>query len=291
MSDQEKQFTSKAGEAARSIISRRSFLKSSGAAAASTTIAAATAANTFAQDGTPSPVASPAAMDHGMPGEERRAVAFFTPDEAATVEALTARIIPGSADDPGARETGVVFYIDQSLAGPNLGYSLKTYIQGPFPVTEEEPTAVEASSQLDNYRVVLVSQDSVSRYGYQSVLTPHDIYRRGIAFVNAYAQEQFEGNFVDLTEEQQDSIITDLQADEATGFNGPTPRAFFTQLRNDTIAGMFSDPMYGGNKDMAGWRLIGYPGAQRFYTVDDIIDPDFQREPQSLAQLMAAEGH
>jgi gluconate 2-dehydrogenase gamma chain len=54
---------------------------------------------------------------------------------------------------------------------------------------------------------------------------------------------------------------------------------------------MFSDPMHGGNRDLVGWKLIGYPGAQRFYTPDDIKNPTFMRDPQSLAQLMANEGH
>jgi len=82
-----------------------------------------------------------------------------------------------------------------------------------------------------------------------------------------------------------------MEADKATGFEGPGAKAFFTQLRNDTIEGMFSDPMYGGNRDLVGWKLIGYPGAQRFYTPDDIKNPNLQRDPQSLAELMAKEGH
>jgi gluconate 2-dehydrogenase gamma chain len=101
----------------------------------------------------------------------------------------------------------------------------------------------------------------------------------------------FEENFVELTEEQQDQILTDMAEDAATGFEGPSGQAFFTQLRNDTIEGMFSDPMHGGNRDLVGWKLIGYPGAQRFYTPEDIKNPDFSREPQSLAELMASEGH
>lgn len=269
-------------------VSRRRFLQGSGAAAAAT-IAVSGGEMARAQEA--SPVASPEAMDHGSATQERRAVEFFTPDEAATVEALTARILPGTPDDPGAREAGAVFYIDRSLSGANSGYSLKTYTQGPFPFIEEETTAVEISSALDNYRAVPISQDTISRYGYQSVLTPQDIYRRGLAFLDAYTQEQFEANFVDLSEADQDTVIAALADDSATGFEGPTARALFAQLRNDTIAGVFSDPMYGGNRDLVGWKLLGYPGAQRFYTVADIVDTNFSREPQSLAQLMANEGH
>jgi gluconate 2-dehydrogenase gamma chain len=82
-----------------------------------------------------------------------------------------------------------------------------------------------------------------------------------------------------------------MAADKATGFDGPSGKAFFTWLRNDTIEGMFSDPMYGGNREMVGWKLIGYPGAQRHYTPDDMKNRAFRRDPQSLAQLMANEGH
>jgi gluconate 2-dehydrogenase gamma chain len=33
----------------------------------------------------------------------------------------------------------------------------------------------------------------------------------------------------------------------------------------NTVEGFFSDPLYGGNKDMAGWKLIGFPGARYDY--------------------------
>jgi gluconate 2-dehydrogenase gamma chain len=158
-------------------------------------------------------------------------------------------------------------------------------------MVSEAPVPVEsASSRYGAYDFVGVAADQISRYGYQSVLSPQEMYRRGIEFVDAYAQEQFEDEFVDLTAEQQDQILTDMDEDTATGFEGPTAKAFFVQLRNDTIEGMFSDPMYGGNRGLVGWTLIGYPGAQRFYTPDDIKNQDFTREPQSLAQLMESEG-
>lgn len=290
MSEHDERST-KAAEKPMIRLTRRGFVSGSSAALATTGMATIGAATTQAFQATP--VASPAAEmppDMPMAGPQRPA-AFFNIHEAETVDALVSRIIPGSADDPGAHEAGVVFYIDQSLGGTNLGYSLKTYTQGPFPVVTEEPVTVEAASSRDIYDYVNVAAEHIGRYGYQSVLSPQEIYRRGIAYVDAYAQEQFEQDFVELTPEQQDEILTAMDEDTATGFEGPSARAFFTQLRNDTIEGMFSDPMYGGNRDLAGWRLIGYPGAQRFYSPDDIKNPDFSREPQSLAQLMENEGH
>lgn len=283
-------------------VSRRGFLTVSSAALATTgmaTLGSAIVKDASAappRQSTPAAEATPgvsAASQQDMLGSglASRPARFFNLHEAATVDAIVSRILPGTADDPGAHEAGVVNYIDQSLGGTNLGYTLKTYTQGPFLVIEEEPAPVEAVSRRDTYDFVLVSADQSSRFGYQSVLTPREVYRRGLEFLDAYAQDQFEQNFVDLAAEQQDQILTDLDENTATGFNGPSGKAFFAQLRNNTIEGMFSDPMYGGNRDMIGWKLIGYPGAQRNYTPDNILDPTFTRAPQSLSQLMANEGH
>lgn len=203
------------------------------------------------------------------------------------VEALTARILPGTPDDPGAREAGVVYYIDQTLAGPSGGYALKTYTQGPFLVVSETETPVEATSRTDIYRTVeMPAGDLVTRYGYQSVLTPQEIYQRGLASVEAFAQSSFGRSFLDLTEAEQDSIIEAMAANEAPGFEAPSSGDFFTKLRNDTIEGMFSDPLYGGNRDMAGWRLIGFPGARGFYTAAEMQDSNFSVEPVSLADAV-----
>src|SRR5215212_650288 len=273
--------------------SRRRLVTSSGVALATTGIASIGAATTHAFQATPAAAGTPEAEAeaHDETMGTGSSVQFFNLHEAATVDALVSRILPGSADDPGAHEAGVVFYIDRALGGTNLGYTLKTYTQGPFLVTAEEPVSVEAASSRDIYDYVIVAAEQASRYGYQSILTPQEVYRRGLDFVDAYAQSQFEKNFVDLTADQQDSILTDMEADKATDFQGPSGKAFFTQLRNDTIEGMFSDPMYGGNRDLVGWKLIGYPGAQRTYTPNDMKNPDFRRDPQSLAQLMENEGH
>lgn len=286
-------------QARRRTVSRRGFLKGSGAAVASAgaagvgTMAVIEGRSAFAQDATPAAGTQTVPSHASMPGmgTDQRPNAFFDIHEAETVDALVSRILPGTADDPGAHEAGVVFYIDRVLGGPNLGYSLKTYTQGPFLVVSDQPVSVEAASSRDIYDYVWVASQQVARYGYQSMLSPQEVYRRGVKFVDAYAQSKFQKNFIDLGADQQDQILTDMAADKATGFDGPGAKAFFTQLRNDTIEGMFSDPMYGGNQNLVGWKLIGYPGAQRFYTEADFKNTSFKRDPQSLAQLMAKEGH
>src|SRR5215218_7678209 len=167
-------------------LNRRTLLQGTGAAVAAGTASAATAVlhPTLGQDATPSAAGSPEATPGMDMGDDLRAAAFFTIHEAATIDALTARIIPGDADDPGAHEAGVVFYIDRTLSGTNLGYDLKTYTQGPFPVTEEAQTPVEASSAPDLYRAVFIDSDNISRYGFQSVMSPQEIYRRGLDFLD-----------------------------------------------------------------------------------------------------------
>jgi hypothetical protein len=273
--------------------SRRGFLTASSVSLATTGLATIGTAALHPAAAAP-PIqadATPVADDMSGMEDGSRPAEFFNLHEAATVDAIVSRLMPGDESDPGAHEAGVVFYIDRSLSGTNLGYSLKTYTQGPFPVIAEEPVSVTASSNRYQYDFIDLGTGQASRYGYQSVLSPQEVYRRGLEYVDAYAQSKHEKNFVDLTADEQDAILGEMQEDKATGFDGPSGRAFFTQLRNDTIEGMFSDPMYGGNQGLVGWKLIGYPGAQRIYTPDDIKNQNFTRAPQSLSQLLMNEGH
>lgn len=279
--------------------SRRGFLTASSVSLATTGLATigtaalhtAAAAPPAQADATPMASGTPVAGAMTETADTSSPIQFFNPHEAATIDAIASRILPGDESDPGAHEAGVVFYIDRSLGGANLGYTLKTYTQGPFPVISEEPVEVTASSNRNQYDFIDLGTDQASRYGYQSVLSPQEVYRRGLEFLDAYAQGKHEKNFVDLTTDEQDAILGEMADDKATGFDGPSGHAFFVQLRNDTIQGMFSDPMYGGNQGLVGWELIGYPGAQRIYTPDEIKDQKFTRAPQSLAMLMANEGH
>lgn len=269
-------------------VSRRLFLKGSSA-----TIAAAgvggTAIHEVAGQAATAPAASPPAspVTMQMPVGNVSAIEFFTEAEAQLVDAITARILPGDANDPGAHEAGVVYYIDRTLSGPNEGYHFKTYTQGPFAVVTEAQQPVEATSATDIYRQIFVGAEGAARYGYQSALPPQELYRRGLAFVDAYAQSKFKKQFVGLNAAQQDAILEDMASGKATGFDGPASDDFFTQLRNDTIEGMFSDPIYGGNRNMAGWKLIGYPGVRGFYTGPEMMNPDFSAAPKSMSDNLS----
>jgi gluconate 2-dehydrogenase gamma chain len=107
-----------------------------------------------------------------------------------------------------------------------------------------------------------------------------DFYRRGLAQLDEYCRGTYRQPFVRLTAAQQDAVITALEEGKATGFTWPTPQAFFETVRTHTMEGMFADPVYGGNKDFAGWRLVGFPGAQPIFTRTDMQSKEaFTRVP------------
>jgi gluconate 2-dehydrogenase gamma chain len=112
-----------------------------------------------------------------------------------------------------------------------------------------------------------------------------DFYRRGLAQLDAHCTAAYGKPFRQLGATQQDECIGALAQDKAPEFVWPSARAFFATLRTHTMEGMFSDPVYGGNKDFAGWRLVGFPGAQPIYTPADLGSKEaFSREPTTGLQ-------
>jgi gluconate 2-dehydrogenase gamma chain len=175
-----------------------------------------------------------AAEDHSV----RIPLRFFTQDEAMIVAAATSRIFPSDDSGPGAREAGVVVYIDRQLAGP-YGRDRHRYTQPTF-------------------------EEGVPEQGYQGSASPHQTYREGLKKL---------AGFDGLTLDQQDKA---LQAIEGTHF--------FELLRAHTIEGMFCDPIHGGNADMIGWQLIGFPGPRmnNLNDMDRHFGEEFRPKPVSL---------
>jgi gluconate 2-dehydrogenase gamma chain len=107
-----------------------------------------------------------------------------------------------------------------------------------------------------------------------------DFYRRGLAQLDQYCRKTYHSPFAQLAAARQDEVITALEEGKATGFTWPTAQEFFSTLRTHTMEGMFADPVYGGNKDFAGWRLVGFPGAQAIFTPADMQSKQaFTRAP------------
>jgi gluconate 2-dehydrogenase gamma chain len=163
---------------------------------------------------------------------------YFTPAEWAFINAACARLIPADEHGPGAVELGVPQYIDRQM-GTAWAEGGIWYMQGPF-----FPGAPE--------------------FGYQSQLTPKQQYRMGIKAIDALCQERLNKSFAALTAAQQDDVLKQI---EKGSLKSPDlPAAFFSGfLLRNVMEGYFGDPMYGGNKDMAAWKMIGYPGVRADY--------------------------
>lgn len=107
-----------------------------------------------------------------------------------------------------------------------------------------------------------------------------DFYRRGLAQLDAHCAAAYGKPFRHLDPAQQDETIAALEAGKSAAFVYPSAAAFFNTMRTHTMEGMFADPIYGGNKNFAGWRLVQFPGAQPLFTEDDMRSTQaFTREP------------
>src|SRR4029077_17724996 len=93
-------------------------------------------------------------------------------------------------------------------------------------------------------------------------------YAMGLAAIDEYAQASRGAPFSNLSAEDQDAVLQDMEKDIATGF-APNSSVFFEMVRTHTIQGTFCDPYYGGNANFVGWDLIGYPGIRMAVSDDE----------------------
>jgi hypothetical protein len=158
---------------------------------------------------------------------------FFSAEQAAEVDAISARIIP-TTDTPGAREAGVVFFIDRALV---------TFAK-------------------DNQKV----------------------YTEGLPALHARVRELFPtmDKFSAATPEQQDQALESL--DEQSGGGGRRPfrpgggaQSFFETLRVHVVMGFLIDPESDkrGNRDGAGWKVIGRENEHMFQPPFGYYDKDY----------------
>jgi gluconate 2-dehydrogenase gamma chain len=166
---------------------------------------------------------------------------FLTTPEHAFVEAAVARIIPADDLGPGAKEAGVANFIDHQLAGP-YGRAEGWYMQGPW-------------------------RQGVDEQGYQLKLTPAQLYRAAIAAIDRHVRQQHHKTFAQLDAAAQEAVLDGIDKGEID-IPGVPVRKFFEMLVQNTVEGFFADPIYGGNRDFIGWRLIGFPGPRYNYIVE-----------------------
>ncbi len=101
-----------------------------------------------------------------------------------------------------------------------------------------------------------------------------ETYRHGLAALDRAAQSAFHASFSDLRAQQQDTMIEQLENGTLLDFLTPDQQTFFALLRNHLQEGLFADPLYGGNKNKLGWRVLGHPGVWLENSAEENLTPD-----------------
>jgi gluconate 2-dehydrogenase gamma chain len=161
---------------------------------------------------------------------------FFTADEAAFIEAACARIVPADPTGPSAVEAGVPLFLDRQMAG-DYGKGSRWYMQGPF-------------------------GKSTGTQGYQSHYPPAGLYRAAIKAIGEHLSANNGQPFHKRSEADQDAFLKDLSNGKVDLGADVDGKAYFTLLLQNVMEGYFSDPIYGGNRDLAAWKMIGFSGAR-----------------------------
>ena len=193
------------------------------------------------------------------PAAQGQAYMYLTLPEIQFLDAAVARLIPADELGPGAKEAGVTFFIDRQLAS-SWGTHGRNYRQGPWP-------------------------EGTPQQGYQSRLTPQEIYCAAMRDINIYCNKQYGKTFDALTLAQQDEVLKGLDESKIE-LDAVPARFFFNLLLGNTVEGFFSDPMYGGNRDKVGWKLVGFPGVAAAYTGHiEKYGVQYRAEPVSILDM------
>ncbi|MFG6668749.1 gluconate 2-dehydrogenase subunit 3 family protein [Halomonas sp. HNIBRBA4712] len=163
---------------------------------------------------------------------------FFSQREARLVSAIFDRLIPADELSVSATEAGCVTFIDHQLAGP-YGQAASRYTLGPVKL-------------------------GTPAQGTQTLTTPAEIYRAGLSALDEHCRQRLGKAFIELCAEQQDAYLEKMEAGEWR-FHAIDAAEFFALLLGNAKEGFLADPIYGGNRDMAGWKMVGFPGARYDY--------------------------
>lgn len=164
---------------------------------------------------------------------DQHAYGYLTQPEVRFLDAAVARLIPADELGPGAQEADVTYFIDRQLVS-SWGTHGRNYRMGPWP-------------------------EGTPQQGFQSRLTPQEIYRAGIRETNIHCGKQYGKAFEFLAPAPQDEVLHGLE-DGSIELESLSSKLFFGLLWRNTEEGFFADPLYGGNRDKVGWKLIGFPG-------------------------------
>ncbi len=177
--------------------------------------------------------------------------------ESAFIDAAVDRLIPSDALGPGALDAAVPLFIDHQLAGP-FGQAVDWYMQGPW-------------------------ADGTKEQGYQRRRTPAELYRAAILAIDSRSRHASNKSFAALPPHEQEDLLHALEEGQLD-LGDVSGETFFTLLWQNTQEGFFADPLYLGNRNFIGWKLIGYPGPR--YNYDGAIRRFGERYPLPTVGLM-----
>jgi gluconate 2-dehydrogenase gamma chain len=228
-------------------IARRNFLLGAG-----TAVAAGLTPTPPAQAQTPTPAPTAAPADEPL--------LTLTATEHAFFVAAADAIIPADELSPSGSDCGVATFIDRQLAGA-YGSGARLYRDGPFPKGKPE-------------------------LGYQLSLTPREFFRAGITAANDWTRKTYGKEFDRLAEKDREAALKAMEEGKAP-FPGFTSTMFFNALLQITMEGFFADPIYGGNRNMAAWKMIGYPGLPATYReeIKTYFGKKYDKPPHSIADF------
>lgn len=194
-------------------------------------------------------------LTHGEPLDDARTY-FSRREDFETLAAASEVIYPEDDNGPGAIELGVPYFIDRQC-NEFWGRNAREYMMGPYDYTAS------------------------STHGYQAKITRAEMLLNGVRRLREVSQEDHDEEFYDLDEDTQISILEDFEAGDVE-VPGAAGGDFFSLLRTMTIQGVYADPVYGGNRDYGGWRMIQFPGP-RMGWINEIESEEFQEiEPEGL---------
>jgi gluconate 2-dehydrogenase gamma chain len=184
----------------------------------------------------------------------------LTAEEAAFFSASADTMIPADELSPSGTDCGVPVFIDRQLASA-WGAGAKMYRAGPLHL-------------------------GLPEQGYQLSLTPRDFFAAGVQATNAWSRKAYGKDFDRLAPAQRMEALKALEDGKAK-FEGFDLQAFFQRLLAITMEGFFSDPIYGGNRNMASWRMLGFPGLPATYAdkINQYRNKRYVVEPQSIADF------
>ena len=239
-------------------IPRRDFLVGVGFAG---TAAAAGVASSPAAEQAPGPN-QPSSNSAAAVGANREPEPLLALNEAehAFIVAAVDTIIPADDLSPSGSECGVATFFDRQLASA-WGGGAKMYRSGPFLRGKPEQ-------------------------GYQLALTPREFFLAGIAATNEWCRKTCGKDFDRLPTSARIDALKALEEGKAD-LGHVSARQFFNALLTITMEGFFADPIYGGNRNMASWKMLGFPGLPATYAnvIDQYRDKPYTAAPQSIADF------